>query len=77
MLLVIFLFLLFVFFGGISELEAVWGFGDAALGLMTFPNLIAIIALSVGLKKMTKEYFAMKHKTYQEILEEEKRAGRM
>jgi AGCS family alanine or glycine:cation symporter len=71
------LFLLFVFFGGISELEAVWGFGDAALGLMTFPNLIAIIALAFGLKKMTKEYFSMRHKTYQEILEEEKRAGRM
>ncbi len=50
-------FLLFVFIGAIAQLEAIWAFGDAALGFMTFPNLIAIILLSGKLKKMTKEYF--------------------
>ncbi len=66
------IFLFFVFFGAIAELEAVWGFGDAALGFMTFPNLIAIILLSGQLKKMTKEYFSVKHPTYEEILEQRK-----
>lgn len=64
------LFVLFVFIGAIAELEAVWGFGDAMLGFMTFPNLLSIILLSAALKKMTNSYFGMKHKTYAEILEE-------
>jgi len=64
------IFLFFVFFGAIAELEAVWGFGDAALGFMTFPNLIAIVLLSGELKKMTKKYFSVKHPTYEEILAE-------
>ena len=51
-------FLLFVFIGAIAELETIWAFGDAALGFMTFPNLISIILLSGILKKMTKEYFS-------------------
>lgn len=58
------IFLVFVFFGAIAELEAVWGFGDAALGFMTFPNLISIIFLSTALKKMTNSYFAIEHKRY-------------
>ncbi|NNG27883.1 MAG: sodium:alanine symporter family protein, partial [Ignavibacteriaceae bacterium] len=57
-------FVLFVFIGAIAELEAVWAFGDAALGFMTFPNLIAIILLSGVLKKMTNKYFSVKHKEY-------------
>ena len=39
------IFVLFVFLGAISSLEAVWAFGDAALGIMTFPNLISIVLL--------------------------------
>jgi len=58
------LFVLFVFIGAIAELEAVWSFGDAALGFMTFPNLIAIILLSTSLKTMTKKYFSEKHEEY-------------
>ena len=58
------IYVLFVFLGGIASLEAVWAFGDAALGFMTFPNLISIILLSVSLKKMTKEYFSVEHKPY-------------
>jgi AGCS family alanine or glycine:cation symporter len=57
-------FVLFVFIGAIAELEAVWSFGDAALGFMTFPNLLAIILLSVSLKKMTKKYFSIDHQEY-------------
>ncbi len=61
-------FLLFVFIGAIAELEAVWSFGDAALGFMTFPNLISIVLLSGYLKKITKEYFSYKHLTYKEFV---------
>ena len=57
-------YILFVFIGAIASLEAIWSFGDAALGFMTFPNLLSIILLSGVLKKMTKEYFEVDHPTY-------------
>jgi AGCS family alanine or glycine:cation symporter len=57
-------FLVFVFIGAIAELEAVWAFGDAALGFMTFPNLISIILLSTSLKVMTKKYFSEEHREF-------------
>jgi AGCS family alanine or glycine:cation symporter len=58
-------FLLFIFIGSIAELEAIWAFGDAALGFMTFPNLISIILLSTALKSMTKDYFSQDHDSFQ------------
>lgn len=70
------LFLLFVFIGAIAELEAVWGFGDAALGFMTFPNLISVILLSTYLKKITKEYYSMKHLTYKEYVAQGKTSAK-
>ena len=54
-------FVLFVFLGAIASLEAVWAFGDAALGIMTFPNLISILLLANTLKTMTTEYFSGEH----------------
>lgn len=62
----------FVFIGAIAELEAVWAFGDAALGIMTFPNLLAIILLSGMLKKLTKDYFAIEHIEYKELHKKQK-----
>ena len=50
-------YIVFVFIGANAGIEAVWAFGDAALGFMTFPNLISIIFLTGALKKMTKKYF--------------------
>ena len=58
------IYVLFVFIGGIAELEAIWAFGDAALGIMTFPNLISIILLTGALKTMSKEYFSENHVPY-------------
>jgi len=55
----------FVFIGGIAELETIWAFGDAALGIMTFPNLISIVLLTGALKGMTKDYFSQEHAPYQ------------
>jgi AGCS family alanine or glycine:cation symporter len=63
-------YVLFVFIGAIAQLEAVWAFGDAALGFMTFPNLISIILLSGVLKKMSKNYFSVKHVEYKKLIEE-------
>ena len=58
------IFVAFIFIGGIAELEAIWAFGDAALGFMTFPNLLSIILLSTALRKMTKDYFSKNHVPY-------------
>jgi AGCS family alanine or glycine:cation symporter len=66
-------FILFIFIGAIAELEAVWAFGDAALGFMTFPNLLSIILLSGVLKKMSKDYFSIKHVEYKKLVKEEKK----
>jgi len=52
------LFVLMHFLGAIFSLEVVWGFGDAALGLMAIPNLITIIALSGVVKKDSRDYFS-------------------
>ncbi|MBN1561153.1 alanine:cation symporter family protein [candidate division KSB1 bacterium] len=48
------------FIGAIVSLEIVWGFGDVALGLMAIPNLIALVALSGQVRRMTADYFARK-----------------
>lgn len=57
-------FVLFIFIGGIAQLEAIWAFGDAALGFMTIPNLLSIILLSGALKRTTRKYFSQKHIPY-------------
>ena len=45
------------FLGAVVALEVVWNFGDAALGLMAIPNLLALILLWPQTRKMTLEYF--------------------
>ena len=56
-----FLFCVMIFVGATTELETVWTFGDVCLGVMAIPNLIAIVALSGVLVKMTNEYYSKKH----------------
>ena len=55
-------FVIMNFLGAIFSLEIVWNFGDSALGLMSLPNLIALIFLARKVKSMTDEYFAKDHK---------------
>ncbi|WP_428263014.1 alanine/glycine:cation symporter family protein [Haliangium sp.] len=50
-------FLLFVFLGSVFALEVVWAFGDVALGLMTVPNLIAVVFLTPKVVALTRDYF--------------------
>ncbi len=45
------------FMGAILTLGLVWTFGDIMLGLMTFPNLIALFALSGVVYRATHKYF--------------------
>ncbi|MCO4772305.1 MAG: sodium:alanine symporter family protein [Deltaproteobacteria bacterium] len=47
-----------VFVGAVTALELVWAYGDLALGLMAFPNLIAILLLSPKVVEITKDYFS-------------------
>jgi AGCS family alanine or glycine:cation symporter len=55
-------FVIMNFLGAIFSLEIVWNFGDSALGLMSLPNLIALIFLAPKVKRMTDEYFSKDHK---------------
>ena len=56
------------FVGAVFSLEIVWGFGDAALGLMAIPNLIAIAVLSGVVKRLTDEYFSRDHVRYRKSI---------
>jgi AGCS family alanine or glycine:cation symporter len=57
-------YLCFFFLGAILPLSAVWTFGDVALGLMSFPNLLALVLLTGATVSMTREYFSREHKPY-------------
>ncbi|MEX0857493.1 MAG: sodium:alanine symporter family protein [Balneolaceae bacterium] len=50
-------YLIMHFVGAIFPLATVWAIGDIALGLMTFPNIIALFALSGTVAVASKTYF--------------------
>lgn len=50
------LYIVFTLLGARFDLTAVWAYADTANGMMAIPNLIALIALSGILVKMTKKY---------------------
>ncbi|MBN2103698.1 sodium:alanine symporter family protein [bacterium] len=50
-------YVIFVYLGAILALETVWAYGDMALGLMTVPNLIAVLLLSPKVVELGREYF--------------------
>jgi len=52
------------FLGAIFSLEIVWNFGDSALGLMSLPNLIALVLLNRQVRHMTSDYFSREHRPY-------------
>ncbi len=54
------IYVVFFFLGCLLPLRTVWTFGDVALGLMSFPNLIALLLLSPAVAKLTRDYFANK-----------------
>lgn len=55
------LYIVAVFAGPYLSVSAVWNIANICNGLMAFPNLIALFALSGIVGKETKEYFARKN----------------
>ncbi len=55
-----YIFTIFVGIGAVSQLEIVWSIADIFNGLMAFPNLIGLLALSPIIVSETRNYF--KHK---------------
>lgn len=55
-----YIYILAVFIGPYMTVSAVWNIADIFNGLMAFPNLIALFALSGIVGKETKEYFSQK-----------------
>ena len=51
------IFVLVVVIGATLELELVWNIADTLNGFMAIPNLIALLALSGVVLKLTKNYF--------------------
>jgi AGCS family alanine or glycine:cation symporter len=70
------IFVAFFFTGAILPLQAVWKFGDVALGLMTFPNLVALILLTGQVARMTREYFSREHVPFREERARAAKGGR-
>ncbi len=54
------LYVAFVFVGAVAEIQTVWLVADCFNALMALPNLIALIALSGVVVRVTKDYFAKK-----------------
>lgn len=54
------IFVLMHFLGAVFALSTVWTLGDVSLGLVTFPNLIALILLAGVTARLTKSYFQRK-----------------
>lgn len=51
-------YIAFVVLGTVGGLDLVWGIADTLNGLMAIPNLIALLALSGVVAKLTKDFFA-------------------
>lgn len=53
-------FVLFNFIGAVVPLASIWALGDVFLGVVIFPNLIALLLLSGKVKELTNSYFERK-----------------
>ena len=54
------LFVIMHFVGAVAPLATIWTIGDIALGLVTFPNLLALLLLSGTVVTLTNRYFETK-----------------
>jgi len=53
-------FVLMHLVGAVAPLASIWAIGDIALGIVIFPNLIALLLLSPQVSEMTRSYFERK-----------------
>ncbi|MFR5876488.1 MAG: alanine/glycine:cation symporter family protein [Eubacterium sp.] len=67
-----YIYILAVFIGPYLTVSAVWNIADIFNGLMAFPNLIALFALSGVVGKETRAYFAKKNHDLKELSKENK-----
>lgn len=58
-----YLYIAAVFIGPYLTVSVVWDMAEIFNGLMAFPNLIALVALSGEVGKETRAYFAKKHRS--------------
>lgn len=56
------LFVTLVFLGCVATIELVWELADLFNGLMAIPNLLALIALSSSIAKLSKDFFSFPEK---------------
>ncbi len=57
-------YVLMNFIGATLALEVVWGLGDLALSLMSFPNLLALIIMAGRVSKWQDDYFSREHRRF-------------
>lgn len=57
-----YVFPLFCIFGAMATIDLVWTIQDIALGLLTIPNLIAIVVLCPKVRKASKEFWSAKER---------------
>ena len=67
-----YLYILAVFIGPYLTVAAVWNIADICNGLMAFPNLIALFALSGVVGKETRAYFAEKRHDLKAVAQDKK-----
>ena len=67
-----YLYILAVFIGPYLTVAAVWNIADICNGLMAFPNLIALFALSGVVGKETRAYFAEKRHDLKAMAQDKK-----
>jgi AGCS family alanine or glycine:cation symporter len=53
-------FVIMHFVGAVLPLASIWALGDAFLGVVIFPNLIALLLLSGKVRELTNSYFERK-----------------
>jgi alanine or glycine:cation symporter, AGCS family len=71
-------FVLFNFIGAVVPLASIWALGDAFLGVVIFPNLLALLLLSPKVRELTISYFERKPwienaEVHRKLVEERKR----
>ncbi|MBR9991338.1 MAG: sodium:alanine symporter family protein [Gemmatimonadetes bacterium] len=71
-------FVIMHFVGAVLPLASIWALGDAFLGVVIFPNLIALLLLSGKVKQLTDSYFERKPwvenaEVHRRIVEEKRR----
>ncbi|WP_181350940.1 sodium:alanine symporter family protein [Thalassobacillus sp. CUG 92003] len=64
------IFVGFVFYGAIEQLDIVWKFADVMNGLMAFPNLIGLLFLSGVVASETKKFLEVAKKERQQEREQ-------